>query len=208
MADEESPAFRSGFVALLGRPNAGKSTLLNRVLGEKIAITSNRPQTTRNRILGIRNLPGGQIVFLDTPGVHRPRTRLDRAMVNTALSSLKDVDVACFLVEADHPDNDENDFILRSLKEANKPAVLAINKIDRVPKADLLPVMDRYSRLHAFLEIVPVSALLGDGVDSLVSELLKLLPEGPAIFPEDMITDLPERFLAAEFIREKVFQLT
>ena len=209
MAEEEKMTeFKSGFVSLTGRPNAGKSTLLNFLLGEKIAIISSKPQTTRNRILGIKNLPTGQIVFLDTPGVHRSRIRLNQAMVKVALATLQEVDVVCFLIEADRPDNDENNLILDDLKRVSKPVILIINKIDLVPRGNLLPIMERYSQLRPFEQIIPISALMGDGVDVLVSELLRILPEGPKFFSEDMITDLPERFLVAEFIREKVIQLT
>ena len=208
MAEEEKMTeFKSGFVSLTGRPNAGKSTLLNFLLGEKIAIISSKPQTTRNRILGIKNLPSGQIVFLDTPGVHRSRTRLNQAMVKVALATLQEVDVVCFLIEADRPDNDENNLILDDLKRVSKPVILIINKIDLVPRGNLLPIMERYSQLRPFEQIIPISALMGDGVDVLVSELLRILPEGPKFFPDEMITDRPERFLVAEFIREKVIQL-
>jgi len=209
MAEEEKMAgFKSGFVSLIGRPNAGKSTLLNFLLGEKIAIISPKPQTTRNRILGIKNLPAGQIVFLDTPGIHRSRTGLNQAMVKVARATLQEVDVVCFLIEADRPGNDENDLILEDLKRVIKPVILIINKIDLVARGTLLPIMERYSQLRSFEQIIPISALRGDGVDVLVAELVKILPEGPKFFPEDMITDLPERFLVAEFIREKVIQLT
>lgn len=209
MAEEEkNPPFRSGFVSLMGRPNSGKSTLLNLLLGEKIAITSAKPQTTRNRVLGIKNLPSAQMIFLDTPGIHRSKSLLNQSMVRTALSTLQEVDSICFLIEADFPDNEENEWILENLKKTAKPIFLVINKIDLVSKRNLLPVMDRYSKAFPFEQMIPVSALLGDGVDVLVKELLKILPEGPRLFPEEMITDLPERFLAAELIREKVFHLT
>ncbi len=209
MADEgKNPPFKSGFISLIGRPNSGKSTLLNLLLGEKIAITSPKPQTTRNRILGIKNLPSAQMIFLDTPGIHRSKSILNQSMVRTALSTLQEVDSICFLVEADFPDNEENEWILENLRKITKPIFLVINKIDLVSKGNLLPIMDRYSRAHSFEQIIPVSALLGEGVDPLVKELLTVLPEGPRLFPEDMITDLPERFLAAELIREKVFHLT
>jgi GTP-binding protein Era len=209
MAEEEkNPPFKSGFVSLIGRPNSGKSTLLNLLLGEKIAITSAKPQTTRNRILGIKNLTSAQMIFLDTPGIHRSKSILNQSMVRAALSTLQEVDSICFLVEADFPDNEENEWILENLKKTAKPIFLVINKIDLVSKGNLLPIMERYSRARPFEQIIPVSALLGDGVDVLVKELLKVLPEGPRLFPEEMITDLPERFLAAELIREKVFHLT
>jgi GTP-binding protein Era len=209
MAEEEKNSpFKSGFVSLIGRPNSGKSTLLNLILGEKIAITSPKPQTTRNRILGIKNLPSGQMIFLDTPGIHRSKSILNQSMVRIALSTLQEVDSICFLVEADFPDNEENEWILANLKKTDRPVFLVINKIDLVSKGNLLPIMERYSRARPFEQIIPVSALLGEGVDVLVEELLKVLPEGPRLFPEDMVTDLPERFLAGELIREKVFRLT
>lgn len=209
MAEEEKEkGFKSGFVSLIGRPNAGKSTLLNFLLGEKIAIISSKPQTTRNRVLGIKNLPHAQIVFLDTPGIHRSRSKLNQSMVKVALATLQEVDVVCFLVEANFPDNEENDLILENLKKVRKPVLLLINKIDLVPKGNLLPIMERYSQFRPFGQIIPISALMGDGVEVLVSQLLKILPEGPQLFPEDMVTDLTERFLVAELIREKVFHLT
>jgi GTP-binding protein Era len=208
MTEAEKSQFKSGFISLIGRPNVGKSTLLNLLLGEKIAIISEKPQTTRNRILGIKNLPDGQIVFWDTPGIHRARSRLNQSMVKAALATYKEVDGICLLVEANHPFHDENDFILETLKKVEKPVLLVINKIDLIPKPDLLPIMDQYSRLRSFEQIVPISALLGEGAAILVAEMLKILPAGPRLFPEDMITDLPERFLAAELIREKVFLRT
>jgi GTP-binding protein Era len=200
--------FKSGFISIIGRPNVGKSTLLNLLLGEKIAIVSDKPQTTRNRILGIKNHPAGQIIFLDTPGIHRAQSRLNQSMVKVALATYSEVDGVCFMIEADRSDDGENDFILETLKKIEKPVLLIINKIDLVPKDNLLPIMERYSRLRSFEQIIPISALRGDGVETFVDELFKILPEGPRLFPEDMITDLPERFLAAELIREKVFQLT
>ncbi len=207
-AMEQNKSFRSGFVSLVGRPNAGKSTLLNAILGEKIAIISDKPQTTRNRILGIKNLPEGQIVFLDTPGIHHSRSRLNQSMVKTALATYNEVDVIAFLIEANDPENDENDLILKTLEKTEKPIFLLINKIDLVEKEKILPIIDRFSKLRPYAQIIPVSALQGDGLGLLLDELLKVLPEGPQLFPEDMITDLPERFLAGEMIREKVFRLT
>jgi GTP-binding protein Era len=209
MTDPEKPeGFRSGFVSLIGRPNVGKSTLLNLLLGQKIAIISPKPQTTRNRILGIKNLPEGQIIFLDTPGIHRSGNLLNQSMVRTALATLQEVDVVCLLIEANDPDHEENDWIVENLQKVRKPVFLAINKIDLVPKGNLLSIMERFSQKRPFEQIIPISAVSGDGVDILVRELLKILPEGPRLFPEDMVTDLPERFLTAELIREKVFQLT
>jgi GTP-binding protein Era len=206
--EEKVTAFKSGFVSIIGRPNVGKSTLLNFLLGEKIAIISPKPQTTRNRILGIKNLDDGQIIFLDTPGIHRSPSKLNQSMVRIALATLREVDVICFLIEADLPHHEENNLILENLEKVRQPVLLVINKIDLIPKGNLLPIMEHYSRLRPFEQIIPLSALFGDGVDVLVGELLKILPEGPKLFPEDMVTDLPERFLVGELIREKVFQLT
>ncbi len=208
MNENPESKFKSGFIALIGRPNAGKSTLLNRLLGQKLAIISSKPQTTRNRILGVKNHPEGQIIFLDTPGIHHSKSRLNQFMVKTALTTYNEVDGICLLIEADHADNAENDFILQTLKEITKPVLLLINKIDLVSKEVLLPMIERYSQRRPFVEIIPISALKGDGIDLLLQELVKILPEGPRLFPEDMITDMPERFLAAELIREKIFQMT
>jgi GTPase len=208
MVEEEKKGFKSGFVAIIGRPNAGKSTLLNTVLEEKIAIISDKPQTTRNRILGIKNHPAGQIIFLDTPGIHRSKSRLNQSMVKTALATYNEVDLICFLIEANHPDAEENDFILETLEKVPTPVFLLINKIDLVLKEKILPVIERFSRQRHFVQMIPISGLQGEGVEILLNEILKVLPEGPVLFPEDVITDLPERFLAGEFIREKVFQLT
>jgi len=205
---EEKEGFKSGFVAIIGRPNAGKSTLLNRLLGEKVAIISDKPQTTRNRILGIKNHPAGQMIFWDTPGIHHARSKLNQAMVRAALKTYDEVDAICFLIEADRPHREENDLILKTLNQVKKPLFLIINKIDLIPKEDLLPIIEDYSQRRPFEKIIPLSALRGDGMDILVPELLRILPLGPKLFPEDMITDRPERFLAAEFIREKVFLLT
>jgi GTP-binding protein Era len=209
MAEDELPqGFKSGFVAIIGRPNSGKSTLLNNLLGEKIAIISDKPQTTRNRILGIKNLPVGQIVFFDTPGIHRGRSRLNQSMVRIALATYSEVDAICFLIEATDPENNENNYILQTLEKFKQPLILAINKIDLVSKGALLPMMEHYGQLGRFERIIPISALQGDGIDTFLQELLQILPEGPRLFPEDMTTDQTERFLVSELIREKVFLLT
>jgi GTPase len=200
--------FRSGFVSIIGRPNAGKSTLLNSILGEKIVITSDKPQTTRNRIKGIHNIPGAQIVFIDTPGIHRAKSMLNKYMVEEALASIKEVDVILLLVEANAPAGSGEALILELLAEVATPVLLVINKIDLVPKEALLANIERYAQLHHFREIVPVSALSGDGVERVVDLVRSYLPEGPRYFPDDILTDLPERFIVAEIIREKVFRLT
>ncbi len=200
--------FRSGFVAIVGRPNVGKSTLLNRILGQKIAITANKPQTTRNRILGIHTTSSSQILFLDTPGIHKPSGRLNRYMVDQALSACRGVDAVLFMVEAADSVGGGDDFILEQLSAAAVPVILAINKVDMVEKARLLPLMQKYAERFPFTAIVPISAWHGDGVDELVQLAQQQLPVGPMYYPEDMITDLPERFIVAEMVREQVLRLT
>lgn len=203
----ETP-FRSGFVAIIGRPNVGKSTLLNRILGEKIVITSDKPQTTRNRVQGIHNLPGAQIVFIDTPGIHQARSRLNRYMMEEALSSVKGVDVVLLLVEADRLSCSGDDLILQVLGGIGVPVLLVVNKIDLIRKEKLLEGIAAHAALFPFREIIPISAATGDGVELLEKLVAELLPEGVAYFPDDILTDLPERFVVAEMIREKVFRLT
>lgn len=200
--------FRSGFVAIIGRPNVGKSTLLNQVLGEKVVITSDKPQTTRNRVQGIHNLPGAQIVFIDTPGMHNARSRLNQFMMEAAVSSVKGVDVVLLLVDASTFSGNPDDLLLGVLEGISVPVVLALNKIDLLPKEKLLKVIAAHADVYPFREIVPVSAAAGDGVALLVQLLSALLPEGVPYFPDDILTDLPERFIVAEMIREKVFRLT
>jgi GTP-binding protein Era len=198
--------FKSGFISILGRPNVGKSTLFNRFLGDKIAIVSERPQTTRNRILGIRNVEEGQLIFLDTPGIHRGRSELNQRMVRTAISSGRDADVLLFLVEAMNPLVEEDREMIKSLEESRGVYYLVINKIDRVKRPTLLPLMDQYRNLYPFKEIIPISAITGDGVGILLDEILKVLPESPPYYPEDMTTDQTERFWVSEIIREKVIE--
>lgn len=199
----------SGFVAIVGPPNAGKSTFLNHVLGFKLAITSDKPQTTRHRLLGVCNSPEAQIVFLDTPGLHKPMRALNKLMVRTAMAALQDVEAVLFMVEASAKGLAEGQRVAGMLAEAKKPVVLALNKIDLVrDKAALLPMLERVAGWAEWAAIVPLSAAKGDGAAAVLRELAGLLPQGPAIFPEDMITDLSERFLVSELIREKVFALT
>lgn len=200
--------FRSGFIAILGAPNAGKSTLLNRLTGEKIAITSKKPQTTRNRILGVVHRPTDQMVFFDTPGVHRSAQALNVRIVDAALAVIPEVDVLLFMTDVTKPAPDDEQLLLDRLAETRKPVVLALNKVDQLKKTDLLRRMDSWSKRFPFAEIVPISAKDGDQVDVLSDLLAAHLPEGPPMFPEDMLTDVPERFVVAELIREKVFRLT
>ncbi len=195
--------FRSGFVAIIGRPNVGKSTLLNRIVGQKIAITSPKPQTTRNRILGIQNLEHAQVIYVDTPGIHEARSPLNRYMVDQARSACLDVDVILWLVEADRP-VDGDPLIPRLLEQGDRPVLLVINKIDLIPRERLLPMIDSYRHICPFASIMPISALQGDGVDRLTHEIPALLPEGPRYYPEDQLTDIPERFIVAEMIREQI----
>jgi len=200
--------FRSGFISIIGPPNVGKSTLLNRILGTKITITSTRRQTTRNRILGIKNLENAQLIFFDTPGIYQPKSRFDKYMVDTALAACKDVDLFLLMVEANHSIGVEDHYVLGFLSKLPFPVILLINKMDRVKKESLLPLIDAYSHLFKFSGIIPISALSGDGIDRLMGEILTLLPKGPQYFPEDMNTDQPERFIVSEKIRETVIRTT
>jgi GTP-binding protein Era len=199
---------KSGFVALIGRPNAGKSTLLNRLVGQKIAIVSDKPQTTRNRITGVRNYPEGQVVFVDTPGVHRPMHRLNVRMVDAALEALREVDVVTAVVDATEATGGGDRYLMDILKKVHKPKVLALNKVDAVPKEQLLPAIGRYSQDVGFADIIPVSALTGENVERLEAVLLAHLPEGEPIYDDDYLTDQPERFFVAELVREQVLQHT
>lgn len=221
MAKTGAKEFRAGFIALVGRPNVGKSTLLNRILGEKIAIASPRPQTTRNRILGVRHVTGGQLVLVDTPGLHRPsgrgRTKLNAFMMGEALAALQEVDAVCLLIEAPEAKLVEDgykidkgtQFVIDECKAVKKPVILALNKVDTLRnKRLLLPVLEKLGAAHDWAAVVPLSALKGDGVERLEEELLKLLPVGEPLFDEDTLTDRAERWLGAEFIREQVFLLT
>jgi len=199
--------FRSGFVSIIGRPNVGKSTLLNSIIGEKIVITSDKPQTTRNRIQGIHNIPGGQIVFIDTPGIHSGHSRLNRSMVDVARSAISGVDLLLLVVEA--TGGGDAPFIQDVLGKVKVPVVLVINKIDLLSdKNMILKKIADWAALYPFKEIIPISAGRNDGVDHLVSVVSCYLPEGAAMFPDDILTDMPEKFIVAEIIREKVFRLT
>jgi GTP-binding protein Era len=199
---------KSGHVSFIGRPNAGKSTLLNRIVGEKIAIVSDKPQTTRTRILGVKNYDAGQVVFVDTPGVHKPTHRLNQRMVGLALDAMREVDVVVLVVDASVKSGPGDRYLLDQIKGVKSPVILALNKVDLVSKPKLLPVLDQYSRLYPFVELVPLSAADGTNVDTLERLVLQHLPEGEPLYPSDYLTDQPERFYVAEIVREKVLELT
>jgi len=199
---------KSGFVALVGRPNAGKSTLMNRLVGQKVAIVSDKPQTTRNRITGVRTYPEGQVVFVDTPGVHRPLHRLNVRMVDTAMIALRDVDVVVVVVDATERPGGGDRFVMDAVRQVKTPRILALNKVDQVARESLLPQIERYDREVGFADIVPVSALTGENVDRLERVILSHLPEGSPLYPEDHLTDQPERFFVAELVREQVLRHT
>lgn len=207
-------AFRSGFVSIVGRPNAGKSTLLNALVGEKIAIVTEKPQTTRTRIQGMVNLkaqrgrPAGQIVFVDTPGVHKPDSRLNRKMMQEIHAALESRDIVLLIVDATERFGPGDQHVLDLIRKSGGTAFLLLNKIDKLQKDKLLPIIDSYSKLHEFQEIIPISAVKRQGLDILMDKIVRALPEGPRYFPEDQLTDQPERFIAAEIIREKVLLKT
>jgi len=199
---------KSGFVSLIGRPNAGKSTLLNRLVGSKLAIVSDKPQTTRNRILGVRNYPDAQVVYLDTPGIHRPLHRMNVRMVDTAVNTIGTVDVLCLLLDVSERAGHGDRFVIDLVKNTTTPVFLVLNKIDLVKKSRLLPIMDGYWQEQRFAEIIPVSAATGENVERLEQVLIDRLPEGQPLYPDDYLTDQPERFLASEIVREKLLQFT
>ncbi|OUM87466.1 MAG: GTPase Era [Bacillus thermozeamaize] len=203
----DSP-FKSGFAALIGRPNVGKSTLMNQVLGQKVAITSDKPQTTRNRIHGVYTSAEGQIIFIDTPGIHKPHHKLGDYMMQVVRSTLSEVDVILFLTDVTQSLGAGERFVIRLLEQVNTPVFLILNKIDQVHPDDLLPVIDRYRQLYDFAEVIPVSALYGNNVSTLIQSILRILPEGPMYYPPDQTTDHPETFIVAELIREKILHLT
>ncbi len=200
--------FRSGFVALLGAPNVGKSTLLNRMLGQKISITSKKPQTTRNRILGVLHRPGAQLVFLDTPGIHRAKKPLNIRIVDVALATLADVDLVLLVTDVSSPDPDAEQILLQRLKKESMPVILVLNKIDLIPKPKLLELIERWSHAHVFKAVIPVSATQGTQIPTLIGAMEAVMPPGPPFFPEESLTDMSQRFIAAEMIREKAFRLT
>jgi GTP-binding protein Era len=199
---------KSGLVSFLGRPNAGKSTLLNRIIGQKLAIVSDKPQTTRTRIVGVKNYPDGQVVFVDTPGVHKPTHRMNVRMVDVALDAMKEVDVPALVVDAATKPGKGDRFVLDLVKGVKRPVFLVLNKVDLIAKPKLLPIIDQYRQAHPFAEIVPVSAVDGTNVDLLEKLFLQYLPDGEPLYPSDYLTDQTERFWAAEIVREQVLQLT
>ena len=199
---------KSGFVSFIGRPNAGKSTLLNRIVGQKLAIVSDKPQTTRTRVVGVKNYPDGQVVFVDTPGVHKPKHRMNVRMVDVALEAMRDVDLLTLLVDASVKPGPGDRFMLQLLKDVSTPVVLAFNKVDLIAKPRLLPMIDEYRQAREFTEIVPISAVDGTNVDALERLFLEHLPDGDPLYPPEYLTDQPERFFTAEIIREQVLRLT
>lgn len=205
---KESNSFKSGFTALVGRTNVGKSTLLNKLMGRKMAIISAKPQTTRNKILCVLTREDSQVIFLDTPGIHKPKHKLGEHLVQVALKTLNEVDVILFLVEAHQPPGPGDRFVMDRFKGLKTPVILVINKIDLVPREDLLPLIEQYSKLYNFMEIVPVSARTGENLPRLLEIITKNLVKGPKYYPDEMITDRPEVFIMAELIREKVLYLT
>ena len=199
---------KSGVVSIVGRPNAGKSTLLNHIVGTKVAIVSDKPQTTRTRILGVKNYPDAQVVFVDTPGIHKPMHRMNARMVEAAVQSTREVDLLVLVVDATLPTGQGDRFVVGVVRRAGRPAVLALNKVDAMAKPALLPRIEWYRQQHPFADIVPISALTGDGVDRLERAVLDRLPEGEPLYPEDYLTDQPERTLVAEIVREKLLHHT
>lgn len=199
---------KAGFVSFIGRPNAGKSTLLNRIVGHKLAVVSNKPQTTRTRIVGVKNYSDGQVVFVDTPGVHKPTHRMNVRMVDVALDAMRDVDVLTLVVDVSVREGPGDRHLVRLLKDVKVPVVLALNKVDLMTKAKLLPIIDRYSQAHPFVELVPISAGDGTNIDVLETLFLRHLPDGDPFYPPDYVTDQSDRFLVCEIVREQVLQLT
>ncbi len=204
----ENKTYKSGFISIIGRPNVGKSTFLNRVIGQKIAIMSDKPQTTRNKVQGVLTMESAQMIFIDTPGIHKPKHKLGDFMMKTATNTLKEVDLVLFMINAEEGFGAGDEFIIEKLKEVKTPIFLVINKIDRIHPDKLMELINQYKDFLDFAEIVPISALEGNNVDRLLEQIQKMLPEGPQYYPADQVTDHPERFIVAELIREKVLHLT
>ena len=200
--------FRSGFISIIGRTNVGKSTFLNRVLQQKIAIVSDKPQTTRNKIVGIYHSEHAQLIFLDTPGFHKPKHRLNELMLKTAVNALDGIDIVLYLIEPDQVVGPGDRYIIDLLQNVKTPVILAVNKVDLVSREQILPVIDTYSKVYNFAEIIPMSALTNENVEHTIETIITYLSEGPQFYPKEMVTDQPEQFIVAELIREKVLHLT
>lgn len=200
--------FKSGFVSIIGRPNVGKSTFLNHVIGQKIAIMSDKPQTTRNKIQGVYTESDSQVVFIDTPGIHKPKHKLGDFMMKVAQNTLKEVDIVLFMINAEEGYGRGDEFIIERLQSTNTPVFLVINKIDQIHPDQLILLIDQYKNLYDFKEIIPISALQGNNVETLLKQIKSYLPEGPQYYPADQVTDHPERFIVTELIREKALHLT
>ncbi|KON91324.1 GTPase Era [Rossellomorea marisflavi] len=203
-----SNQYKSGFISIIGRPNVGKSTFLNRVIGQKIAIMSDKPQTTRNKVQGVYTTDEAQMIFIDTPGIHKPKHKLGDFMVKIAQNTLKEVDVILFMINVEEGLGKGDHYIIEKLKGVKTPVFLILNKIDQVHPDELLPIIQKYNELYPFAATVPISALEGNNVDQLLGLLKDRLPEGPQFYPADQVTDHPERFIVSELIREKVLHLT
>ncbi len=208
MSAEKKEPYRSGFIAVIGRPNVGKSTLINSLIGQKIAIMSDKPQTTRNRILCVLTRPDAQMIFLDTPGIHKPKHKLGEYMVKAAEGTLKEVDAVFFVVDATEKMGPGERYILERLQATKKPVVLVVNKLDLIEKEQVLPIISNYAKAYSFAGVVPISAKEETNLDRLLEETGKYLPEGPKYYPDDMVTDQPERLIVAELVREKALMLT
>ncbi|MFA5148839.1 MAG: GTPase Era [Candidatus Omnitrophota bacterium] len=206
MAEEKK--FKSGFVAIVGRPNVGKSTVLNRLVGEKVAIVTAKPETTRNKIQGILTNKDAQVVFVDTPGIHKPKNLLGKYITKAAKDSLLEVDLIIFIIDMTKGITDEDKLIFRMVKEAGKPAILLINKVDLMSKSLALPLIEESLKLYDFKEIIPTSATMGDNMDAVLAKVIEHLPSGPKLFSDDQLTDKSERFMAGEIVREKALELT
>lgn len=207
-SQQRSNEYKSGFISIIGRPNVGKSTFLNRVIGQKIAIMSDKPQTTRNKVQGVLTLSDSQLIFIDTPGIHKPKHKLGDFMMKVAQNTLKGVDIILFMVNAEEGYGRGEEFIIEKFQSVKTPIFLIINKIDKVHPDDLITLIESYKEKHPFQEIVPISALEGNNVEHLLEVIKKYLPEGPQYYPADQVTDHPERFIVSELIREKALHLT
>lgn len=209
LVDEtQAKGYKSGFISIIGRPNVGKSTFLNRVIGQKIAIMSDKPQTTRNKVQGVLTLNDAQMIFIDTPGIHKPKHKLGDFMMKVATNTLKEVDLILFMINATEGYGRGDEFIIEKLKNVNTPVFLVVNKIDAVHPDELLPIIEKYQALYPFASVVPISALEGNNVETLLGQIKEHLPEGPQYYPADQVTDHPERFIISELIREKALHLT